>query len=358
MPHHALRQLRAAIGRDSVRLAIRLLLDWPRTDHLQPGYSIILGVPWHLRHLTNVNLEFLSRTDHANLRVIHLVLDRVAPSELEQIKAGIPAHLRQLPLALHCYKGMAGRLIELADVSTFYNGMNCITALQRIDTKYAILHDFDLYPLVPDYFERMFRQMRERDLQFCGVELTTFDGLSTEDRVLGTWGLGMNVEWLRGRFAPVDILHRMRKIRGRPVSLDPFSDIQLGHDADRELVDGFAPEDFCHVKNLCSSFLRFSTGRRVTLAWRLHYLWYLESIAIGRDLRPITASMEHAKDLQMRVDGQMIDFSGTHPTCANVLESELLRMDRFLFGTVRSSVREFVDAFRRFLKQEPSPVIA
>jgi len=353
MNRDTVKRLRAAVGRDSVRQMLRVLLRWPKDAPLDDGYSIILGVPWHLRHLLSVNLECIARTDRSNLRTIHVVLDRAAPRELEEIRSAVPDHLRILPISFHCYRGLAGRIVEMADVSTFYNGMNCITALQRIDTRHAILHDFDLYPLVPDYFERMHRQMVRNDLDFCGVELTRFDGLTDDDRILGTWGLGMNVQRLRRSFEPVDILHRIRRIRGRHVTLDPFSDIQHTHAASRELVDGVSPEDFCHVKNLCSSYLRFNTGRHVTLAWRMHYLWYLESIHLGRDLDRITASMDAAEGLVLEVDGRTLDFADTHPTCANVLESELFRMDRFLFESVRSDTRTYVEAFRRFLSGDP-----
>jgi hypothetical protein len=350
MNRDMVKQLRALIGRDSVRLALRMLLRWPRDSPLESGYSIILGVPWHLRHLTSVNLECIARTDRSNLRQIHVVLDRVAPVQLDEIRASLPSHLLELPLLFHCYSGVAGRIVEMADVSTFYNGMNCITALQQMATKHAVLHDFDLYPVVPHYFERIYRQMLEHDLHFCGVETTRFDGLLDSDLVLGTWGLGMDVEWLRRRFAPADILHRIRTIRGRPVSLDPFSDIQFTHCAQRELVEGLQPDDFCHVKNLCSSYLRFKTGRPVKLAWRLHYLWYLEHIHCGRDLAPITQAMNEATDLALLVDGQMIDFFGTDPTCANVLDAELSRMDQFLFDSIRPQVRSYLDASRRFLE--------
>lgn len=342
------------VGRDSVRLALRLLLRWPRTAPLDSGYSIILGVPWHLKHLTSVNLECIARTERTRLKRIHVVLDRVAPEHLQQIETSLPSHLRDLPLAFHCYSGLAGRIVEWADVSTFYNGLNCVTALQQIATQHAILHDFDLYPVLPSYFERIHRQMLAQDLRFCGVETTRFDGLVDDDLVLGTWGLGMDVEWLRRNFTPVDILHRVRTIRGGSVSLDPFSDIQFTHNAKRALVDGFTEDDFCHVKNLCSSYLRFTTGRHVKIAWRLHYLWYLESIHCGRELGPITEAMNSASGHRLEVDGRSVDFAETHPTCANVLDSELSRMDRFLFGAVRPMVQAYIDAFSRFLARDHS----
>ncbi len=343
------RWLRGLVGRELAKSAIGLLISWPRTAPLKPGYSVILGVPWHLRHLLGVNLQFLAKLDRTNLRAIHVVLDRPCRSERDRLEREARASHPQLPLVFHCYEGIAGRIVERLDISTFYNSMNCATALAAIDSTHAILHDFDLYPLRPDYFERMYEQMVRNRLHYCGVEVTCFDGLTSADKVLGTWGLGMDVGWLRRTHRPIEIFHTMRTIGDRVISLDPFSDSQLRPEVRRELVATCAAEDFCHVKNLCSSYLRFSTGRWVSIAWRLHYLWYLESLIGQRRLDEVVERMENADGSLLEIDGRIVDFKATHPTCANVLRNELTRMDEFLFGEVRPEVVRYVDAFWSFL---------
>lgn len=346
----AMRLLRGLVGREAVKLPLGAMLRWPREAQLAPGYSIILGVPWHLRHLLRVNLRFLQRLDRRNLRRIHVVLDRVAPQELASMELEARASNPDLPLCFQCYRGISGRLVERVDISTFYNSMNCATALSAIDSRYAILHDFDLFPMRRDYFERMHEQMTRDNLHYCGVELTRFDGLTDDDFVLGTWALGMDVEWLRRTHRPIEIFHSMRKVGDRIISLDPFSESQLRPGVRRSLVEQSGPADFCHVKNLCSSFLRFSTGRPVKIAWRLHYLWYLESLVDRRDLAGVIDGMRQGQGTTLVIDGRSVDFTGTHPTCANVLRSELSRMDQFLFGGVRPEVVEYVDAFGKFLE--------
>lgn len=343
------KRVRGMVGRELAKAAIGALIDWPRTTGLTKGYSVILGVPWHLRHLLEVNLRFLARLDRQHLRAIHVVLDRTNRSELGRMEVSARAQYPQLPLKFSCYTGLAGRVVEKLDISTFYNSMNCVTALSEIDSCHAILHDFDLYPLRADYFERIYSQMVRDRLQYCGVELTCFDGLTPEDQVLGTWGLGMDVEWLRRTHHPIEIFHTVRRVGDRVISLDPFSDSQMRPDARRAIVSLSTPDDFCHVKNLCSSYLRFSTGRWVSIAWRLHYLWYLESLTGTRNLAEVIHSMEHSEHGRIEIDGRVVDFGGTHPTCANVLRAELSRMDMFLFGEVRSEVVQYIDAFWTFL---------
>ena len=342
--------LRGYLGRELAKWAIGCLIDWPRSAELHPGYSVILGVPWHLRHLLEVNLGFLARLDRTNLRRIHVVLDRAHESELGVLERRATQAFPDLPMRFQCYQGLAGRLVERLDISTFYNSMNCATALREIDSTHAVLHDFDLYPVRADYFERMYRQMLEENLHYCGVELTNFDGLTRDDLVLGTWGLGMDVGWLRRTHRPIDIFHAVRRVGDRAISLDPFSASQLRPCTRRRLVANVSSEDFCHVKNLCSSYLRFSTGRPVNIAWRLHYLWYLESLIEKRDLAEVVEAMDRSRGRSLGIDDREVDFAATHPTCANVLRTELTRMDEFLFGKARPEVIAYVDSFQRFLE--------
>ncbi len=59
--------------------------------------------------------------------------------------------------------------------------------------------------------------------------------------------------------------------------------------------------------------------------------------------------MEQASTPVLHVEGVDVDFSDTHPTCANVLENELLRLDQHLLGEVRPSTERFLAATRSFL---------
>lgn len=93
-----------------------MLVRWTPEPTWQPGYSIILGVPWHLRHLLNTNLRFIARQDLSNLRAIHCVLDRVASDTLATLASRARQQFPDLPLQFHCYHGFIGRMIERADV--------------------------------------------------------------------------------------------------------------------------------------------------------------------------------------------------------------------------------------------------
>jgi hypothetical protein len=217
-----------------------------------------------------------------------------------------------------------------------------------------VLHDFDLYPLQPDYFTAVVDRMRREELHFCGVELTHFDGLTEEDMILGTWGLGMDAQWIRNRYRPIDIFHKFHTIGGRWTNLDPFSYMQTLTKR-RALMPDYADDSspevmkFCHVKNLCSTYLRYQKRHPIKVAWRLHYLWYLQSLIGDDTLARAVEAMRHAEGSVLDVNGMRVDFSDVDSTCASKLRKELVAMENSLHGSCRPEVEEFLRTFQEFL---------
>ncbi|WP_319409032.1 hypothetical protein [uncultured Desulfosarcina sp.] len=341
--------LRNLIGRESIKLLLRPMLRWKSLDDPIEGYSIMLGVPWALRHLLKVNLDFISRTDLTHCHRICIAFDRRRqPGYLEIISETRNA-FPELPLSFNHYAALPGFVVEKVNVSTFYNSLNCATLLPNIETRYAILHDFDLYPIVPEYFESVYRSIRTHQWHFCGLEKTRFDGLTDQDNVFGTWCLGMDVKWLRSKFHPIDIFHRVKDLEGRQISLDPFSAIELGTSR-RGPIDHLDGGACCHVKNLCSTYLRFTTGRPAVIVWRLHYLWYLEFLSgEPQNLLSAIEAMENAKSSLLQIGDYRADFSDADPTCANVLRNELMHMETALHGAMRPEINRYIVAFEKFL---------
>lgn len=341
--------LRNILGRETIKLIMRPLLSWDRLDHPAEGYSIMLGVPWDLRHLLKVNLDFLSRTDLCNCHCIHIVFDRRKRQGYEQITTATQQRYPHLPFVFDHYRQLPGLIAERVNVSTFYNSLNCATMLPSVRTRYAILHDFDLYPLVPEYFESVYQTTKRNGWHFCGLEKTHFDGLTDKDNVFGTWCLGMDVQWLRATFHPIDIFHRVQRVDTRLISLDPFSSLELRTPL-RGSVAGLNGMSCCHVKNLCSTYLRYTTGRAAKVVWRLHYLWYLEYLADApANFMAATEAMERADSSILIVGNYRTDFADTDPTCANVLRDELHRMEMMLYNQVRPEVDRYISAFSMFL---------
>lgn len=341
--------LRARYGRAIIAHLLGAMNSWRPLHDPQPGYSIVLGTPWDLRQLLPVNLKFIERTNREHLHRIHVVFDRTTRSGGDEFIERVRKQFPELPLSFQFYPPVSGWVTEKVSVSTFFNSMNTILGLSECETGFAVLHDFDLYPLVPEYFEELYQAHCERELHFVGLEHTLFDGLTSEDNVLGTWALGIDVTRLRREHSPTECFHTVAPVNGRLTSLDPYSWVQL-QTPKRGLVETIDGTACCHVKNLCSTYLRFTTGRWARIAWRLHYVWYLETLdGKSANFAAALEAMKQARNSVLNVNDYEVDFAGTDPTCANVLRTELTRMEQALFGQARPEVLEYVNAFEAFL---------
>jgi hypothetical protein len=346
MTKHPLRQ---RVGREVVKSILGRMLSWRQMKSPVEGFSIILGVPWDLRHLLSVNLQFVAKTDLTRLNKLFVVFDRRSRSDMVTIEEKTRREFPSLPLEFLCYPDVSGWIIEKVHVSTFYNSMNTTLAIGRCATKHVVLHDFDLYPLRDDHFTSIVDAMQKNQWRFAGHELTHFDGLNDEDLQIGTWTLGIDLEWLRSQYRPIDCFHSVASHAGRTFNLDPFAWIQFQTPA-RGLTEGFDETSFCHVKNLCSTYLRLLKRAPLKVAWRLHYLWYLEYLSGNSDrLGGVIQAMQCSKDGILLVDQYPADFRDTHASCGNVLRRELQMMEQFLYGETRENVQEYLNEFDRFI---------
>jgi len=337
------------IKRDVLKLLLSPLVRWSPLRDPKPGFSIVLGSPWALHHLLPVNLEFVAKTDLQHLHRLHIVFDRTVRDGADSFIKNIKSHFPQLPLTFRFHSAVAGSLVQRINQSKFYASMNWTLGIAQCETRYAVMHDFDLYPLVPHYFSAMVDALRNRALKFSGVEYTTFDGLQPDHRLIGTWALAIDVAWLRQNYRPIDCFHAVEHVAGRRFDLDAFSHIQ-SKTQQRDLANTVNVNDMAHVRNLVSTYLRFSKGQHFDLVWRLHHMWYLESLSAPVSHLPaLTDMMDQATSAQLIVHGQSADFAGTHVTCANVLREQVTPMEIFLHGTVRPEVKDYLAAFERFL---------
>jgi hypothetical protein len=336
-------------GRNMVRHILGCLVPWQRASATTVGYTIVLPVPWDIRHLLPVNLQFVSRTDLRDLHRIHIVFDRSRRPGVEKLLDDTRRQFSHLPLQFSFHPRIAGWVAERVGSAAFYHALSAVCALGESATRYAILHDFDLYPLVPNYFSDVYRALKDRGLKFAGHELSTYDGLVESDRILGTWCLGMDVDALRANYRASDCFHRIIRNGHRWQAMDPFTLIE-SMTPERDRVGTVIADGYCHARNLCSTYLQFVKGQNPNIVWRLHYLWYLESLG-GDDgaMRDATHAMEAATSASLHVRTCRADFFRTDPTCANVLAKEVRRMEEFVHRECRPEVNRFLLAFENFL---------
>jgi len=341
-----------------IRLFLRTLLSWSKLKNPTPGFSIILGTPWALRELLEVNLRFVAHTNPEGFERMYIMFDRRKQSGAEKFIAEVREKFPDLPLEFHFYPAIVGALVERVNQSKFYATLCWVLGLRKCQSRYAILHDFDLYPIKENYFNNFISTIEKDGFRMCGLENTKFGGLKGSDKILATWGLAIDVPWIREKHHPIDCFHVESNVLGRSVEFDPFARLQVGL-SERGLVEEINENEFAHVTNLVSTHLRFNKGEPVTVAWRLNYLWYLESlVANSSRMEQVTKKMIEANSPELEFESHVVDFSAVHYTCGNVLAKRVMLMEKFLFGKCRKEVKEYVNAFSTFLLKygESAPV--
>jgi hypothetical protein len=112
------------LKREVIKALLRPLLRWQPLEDLQPGFTIILGTPWQLRHLLAINLRFIARTDTRELQKIHVVFDRTPQPGGDVLIAETRAAFPHLPLEFRFHPPLSGHIVRAANQSKFYASLN------------------------------------------------------------------------------------------------------------------------------------------------------------------------------------------------------------------------------------------
>lgn len=342
---------RAIIFRETLKSVLAAMWKWRPLHDPVEGYSIVIGVPWALRELVRVNLTFIQKCNLEGLDQIILVFDRAQQPGGAEFMDTIRADYSDLPLEMFFQPTMSGKYVRMINKSHFYANLNWTMGVAKCRAKYAILHDFDLYPVEPNMFSAIYETMKRKELHFSGLvdrmDKHWWDVI--DPPTIGSCELGIDVEWIRSNAKAIDCFHKLVMIKGQRCNLDSFNYVQLRTDK-RALAEGATEDSFVHVWNLCSTYLKYSNGQPFRIAWRLHSLWYLQSVSgMPEKLEEVTRAMGEATSPTITIDGIASDFSDVHVTCADVLSTRVSTMDEALHGAVRPEVTAYLDGFRDFL---------
>lgn len=327
------------------------LLRWQQ-PHKQKidAYSIIVAVPHVLKDLLPLSLRFIRHTMRANLHQIILCFDRPNFYHDEKLIALCNVNYPDLPLKF-CYLPTAsGLLATFIDRSKFYASLAWVTGLDECQTRYAIIHDFDLFPVLDRYFDHMYEILKSREMYVLGREWTDFGGLQEADCIYGSWGLGLNVEWIVQSFRPIDCFHRIDNFKGTKIDFDPFCWIQSK--TSRRCSIETHDDDFVHFVNIVSTYQRWMTGQKMQPEHCLHSAFYLlDLVGFGPGIKSITDKMLDARSGVFSIDDRIIDFSYTNIDCARVVDHKICRLEKLLFGFIRKPVIDYIREFYDFLQR-------
>jgi hypothetical protein len=207
-----------------------------------------------------------------------------------------------------------------------------------------MLHDLDALLLEPATLRRHYAAVRAGDAEYLGVKYYTGQGLVPDDRLVTTFELMFDADFVRSRFRPIDLFNNVRRFEGRRVEFDTFLHAQSV--AGRRKVLPIDEESMVHPSQMICQYVDHVNGRPVPPGTSnvLMIPYYFE---IGGDpgpLRDALGQLRGGKGPRVRVFGRETDASKLTPAHARWYAKQAGRLERALHGETRPEIREYFDA--------------
>ena len=240
------------------RSAWRVLYGrWPRRAAERDGYTILIPVPGDLPVFTHLALAGLARQDATDRAEIIVIPDRITPefeaTFQESAAQYPPGAVRIAPIA------PKGRALQRVSGQPYLNHfLQVFHGTNAARTRYALLHDVDLFINDVDFFARRYRRCRDDDLAWLGLELAHdaewYEGQGVGP-VLATWELMFDLEWVR-HFPPWQVHGHRNAVNGAEFVFDTMDYPQVHTPRERRRLDE-APGAFVHFRWVITVFRHF-----------------------------------------------------------------------------------------------------
>jgi hypothetical protein len=230
---------------------------WRGGTDAAEGYTILIPVPGDLPVFTHLALAGLARQDPDGRTEIIVIPDRSTPdfaSTLAQSAALFPPGVVR-PARIGARARAIQRVSGDPSLNHFFQLFHGITAAR---TKYAVLHDVDLFINDVGFLAERYRRCRDDGLACLGLELVFNDewyerhGLGP---VLATWELMFEIDWLRA-FPPWQAHLHYRNVNGGVHMFDTMDYPQVHIPSERRRL-AEAPDAFVHFRQVITVFRRF-----------------------------------------------------------------------------------------------------
>ncbi|WP_145075114.1 hypothetical protein [Poriferisphaera corsica] len=210
----------------TTRYKLRKIADWNPLPNPTPGYSLILGINAPLLNLLPLHLELLAKQNTQNLHEIILVVD--TPHHL--LKTTLPQQLTaqypQFKLRFHYYSPEQYLTLKKLNWSKCYSFLSWALGLSLVESRYALLHDYDAFILDPNFLESRYANITRTNAKFLGLQTYSHSQITPQDNLAATWEMIFDAQHVRNNHKPLDIFNRLTYFHHRAVNLDTFHYIQ------------------------------------------------------------------------------------------------------------------------------------
>ena len=237
------------------------LRNWPAPKPATEGYSLLVPVPGDLPVFLRLALAVCQHQESASRVETIVIPDHLTPvvkALVAEARPTWPGELRLQALP----RPERWVLPRLANPGRNH-ALQLVTGVASSRATHIVLHDADLFLLVPGQLDLQFETCRDRKLACLGISPAWDPWFAEHGRQLAaTWELCARVDWLRG-FAPVLHMAHSNTMFGEEHVFDTTFYPQARTDPD---LIGLAPsDDIVHFNYVISNYRKFT--RRGERAW-------------------------------------------------------------------------------------------
>jgi hypothetical protein len=344
------------LQRGVLRCMIRPLVKWQRMPQTREGYTVIIGCKSELHGILAANLDMLTAQDTYGLHEIIVVFDR-SRRTMARAAGELQSRFSMLPLRFEFYSRSQAMVASAINWAWVYAWLSWMIGVRATETRYAILHDLDAMLLRPDILRERFEQIRAALCEYMGVGYYSGNGVVEEDRLVKTFELAFDAEYVRRRFRPIDLFNHVTIYNGRTVDFD--TTLHAQSIAGRKKVLPIDPEDMVHPSQLICQFTETRAGRQrdhpVSSLLLIPYFMYLgdENDAV---LASVTGQLLRSTGGEAQFLGLSIRASTIDAAHGRWLAKQAFRLEVSRHGVVREPVREYFSEVLRWC--DPQAAIA
>lgn len=334
---------KAKLRREAMRAVLAPLVKWDPAPRGGDGYTIIIGCSHRLAPMVGANLTMLARQDLSGVDRVLVVFDRSREEMGDQIERSLRERFAELPLEVLYYSPRQSRVAKMFDWGWVYSWMSWSIGISQTRTRYALLHDLDALLLEPRALAEHHASIRDGSAEYLGVKYYSGQGLAPDDRLVTTFELMFDADFVRRTFRPIDLFNKVRRFGGRRVEFDTFLHAQSV--AGRRAVRPIDEERMVHPSQMICQYVDHVNGRPVPPGTNnvlmIPYFFY-----IGGDpapLREAAAQLADGSRSRVRVFGREVDAAKLTPAHGRWYAKQAARVERALHGEVRPEVREYFD---------------
>jgi hypothetical protein len=338
------------IQRAVLRAVLGRLVSWEPISGPRNGYSVLIGCNATLSSMVGANLRTLSRQDRSNMDRIIMVMDRPK----EQIDLPVEKQMRErfpeLPLQFIYYTPIQARLLHAIGWGWAYAWLSWSLGIAQVQTRYALLQDFDALLLHPGILEERFRAICERGDQYVGTRWYQGNGVETQDRLVCTPEMIFDCEFVRRQFRPIDLFNHVTVHHGRTVDFDTFLYAQAK--SGRNSLLAMREEDMAHPSQMICQFTHLISGRGTLSPERNSLLLIPYFLYFGGEenaLSEMITAIQQAKGTTVRFFDRDLDVDSLSRTHTQWLRKLSERIEIESDGFVRPEVQAYWDEIERFV---------